>query len=142
MLPDKGIGIVHSPYFVLEYPIDQIKVESWVSDPYVDVRQWRYEKVPQGTDGERAQVMRASWEDDEEGALEVMQLVSENVERFMRPQFYDFLTSVLTDPTFHLYSEEQNPDGDPSNIGIFDGGKLVGAFTPLLKRTQWHAESE
>jgi len=121
----KGLVAVHSPYFVLEVPADQVRATGWQHEPYAGVREWRQNNVPQ-SEGEAAQVMRTTWEDPDEGSLEVIQLMSENVEQFMRPAFYDFFTSVLTQPSFRLYKEKDR-------IGIFDEDKLVGVLTPLRK---------
>lgn len=118
-----AVAIVHSPYFVLELPAESVKVQDWQHEPYAGVQHWRRDFAAQ-TPGEPAQVMRVNWEDDGE----VVQLLSENIECFMRPAFYDFFIGVLTDPSFLLHPGEGHP-----NISVLDGGELVGVLTQLLQ---------
>lgn len=120
---------VHSPFFVLEMPKAQVKVTEWPGSPYPEVTPWRTEQIPSGVDGQKAQVMRETWEEE---SMDVVCLQADDLSACIQTVFYDFFDDQLSSPEFKLYPGTRE-DGTPHMIGVFNEGKLVGAVAPILR---------
>ena len=122
------VAIVHSQWFVLELPKDDVTAENeWPGDTLEFIRQWKYEQLPQEGEGEVAQPIRITYEDEP-----VIQLMSENLEGFVDTELYDFVRRHVENIEFRLYPGKR-PDGSPRNVGVFSKRKPVGVLAQLVK---------
>lgn len=129
------VAIVHSQWFVLELPKEEIQTVDWASSTTDLLRQWRYELVPQDAVAEKAQPMQVTWEDEEDGDDEyvrVIQLMSENLQGFISVPLYNFIRRNTEEATFRLYAELR-PDGSPPNVAVYSKEKLVGVVAQIVK---------
>jgi len=129
------IAVVHSPFFVLEVPKQQVKVTEWPGDPYPEVTKWRTEQIPQGVEGSKAQVMRETWEEEKDAddePLSVVKLQTDETAVYVQKALYDLFDDQLDSPEFRVYPGTRD-DGTPHMIGVFNDAKLVGAVAPILR---------
>ena len=133
------LAIVHSPFFVLELPKQQIKVTEWPAEPYPAIIDWRIRQIPTGEKGQRAQLMRETWEEDDD--LPVVRLQADGSALYIQGVLYDFFDDQLPSPEFRLYPGERE-DGTPYMVGVYSEEKLVGAVAPVQRDTPDESEPE